>query len=98
MKVTNLPDVPLKIIMQYYTAKYCDNCNSFCRARGPTQRSHPSQPHRSKNISPFRGNGPGVDIKITLTQPNLTKHFICNYSPEGKESTKIPLEMIAPHN
>ena len=36
----------------------------YCRARGPVQRFHPSQPHRSKHISPIRGNGPGVDIKI----------------------------------
>ena len=47
-----------------------------CRARGPVQRSHPSQSHRSKNISPFRENGPGVDIKITHAPTHPTRKLL----------------------
>ena len=37
------------------------------RSRGPTQVSHTGQ----KKTIPFRGNGPGVDIKITLAHPEM---------------------------
>ena len=63
--VGSLPLLSSLITCLKYLREYQISLIFYCRARGPVQRSHPSQSHNSKNISPFRGNGPGVDIKIT---------------------------------